>query len=50
MPEGKTAKNRVNLDVRAAPGLDGEARMAALEAEKYLAHMPDDAPAVQAWT
>lgn len=31
--EGKTAKNRVHLDVRAAPGLDGEDRMAALEAE-----------------
>lgn len=33
VPEGKTAKNRVHLDVRAAPGLQGEARMAALEAE-----------------
>src|SRR5215217_7604023 len=33
VPEGKDAKNRVHLDVRAAPGLDGEARMAALEAE-----------------
>jgi catechol 2,3-dioxygenase-like lactoylglutathione lyase family enzyme len=33
VPEGKTAKNRVHLDVRAAPGLSGEARMAALEAE-----------------
>lgn len=33
VPEGKTAKNRVHLDVRAAPGLDGEDRMAALEAE-----------------
>ncbi|NVI91910.1 VOC family protein [Actinomadura sp. BRA 177] len=33
VPEGKQAKNRVHLDVRAAPGLDGEARMAALEAE-----------------
>ena len=31
VPEPKTAKNRVNLDVRAAPGLDGEERMAALE-------------------
>ncbi|NUR82573.1 MAG: VOC family protein, partial [Nonomuraea sp.] len=30
---GKTAKNRVHLDVRAAPGLQGEERMAALEAE-----------------
>lgn len=33
VPEGKTAKNRVHLDVRAAPGLHGDARMAALEAE-----------------
>jgi Glyoxalase-like domain len=33
VPEGKTAKNRVHLDVRAAPGLQGERRMAALEAE-----------------
>jgi catechol 2,3-dioxygenase-like lactoylglutathione lyase family enzyme len=31
VPEGKTAKNRVHLDVRAAEGLDGEERMAALE-------------------
>ncbi|HSE07462.1 MAG TPA: VOC family protein [Nocardioidaceae bacterium] len=33
VPEGKSAKNRVHLDVRAAPGLTGEERMAALEAE-----------------
>ena len=33
MPEGKTVKNRVHLDVRAAPGLEGDERMAALEAE-----------------
>ena len=33
VPEGKTAKNRVHLDVRAAPGLQGEARMQALEDE-----------------
>ena len=33
VPEGKAAKNRMHLDVRAAPGLDGEARMTALEAE-----------------
>lgn len=33
IPESKTAKNRVHLDVRAAPGLQGEDRMAALEAE-----------------
>jgi catechol 2,3-dioxygenase-like lactoylglutathione lyase family enzyme len=32
VPEGKTAKNRVHLDVRAAPGLEGEERMSALEA------------------
>ena len=31
VPEGKTAKNRVHLDVRAAPGLEGDARMARLE-------------------
>jgi hypothetical protein len=28
-----TSKNRVHLDVRAAPGLQGDARMEALEAE-----------------
>jgi hypothetical protein len=33
VPEGKVAKNRVHLDVRAAPGLEGDQRMAALEAE-----------------
>ncbi|OON82542.1 VOC family protein [Streptomyces tsukubensis] len=33
VPEGKTAKNRVHLDLRAAPGLRGAERMAALEAE-----------------
>ncbi|MBV2363163.1 VOC family protein [Streptomonospora nanhaiensis] len=33
VPEGKTAKNRVHLDVRCAPGLRGQERMAALEAE-----------------
>jgi hypothetical protein len=33
VPEGKTAKNRVLLDVRTAPGLEGDERMAALEAE-----------------
>jgi hypothetical protein len=31
VPEGKTAKNRVHLDVRAAPGLEGAARMEQLE-------------------
>ncbi|WP_344766413.1 VOC family protein [Aeromicrobium panaciterrae] len=33
VPEGKTAKNRVHLDVRAAPGLKGDERMAALSVE-----------------
>ncbi|MSZ76669.1 MAG: VOC family protein [Actinobacteria bacterium] len=33
VPEGKAVKNRLHLDVRAAPGLEGEARMAGLEAE-----------------
>lgn len=33
VPEDKIAKNRVHLDVRAAPSLQGAERMAALEAE-----------------
>jgi hypothetical protein len=33
VPEDKVAKNRVHLDVRAAPGLTGDERMAALELE-----------------
>ncbi|SOD73955.1 hypothetical protein SAMN05892883_3145 [Jatrophihabitans sp. GAS493] len=33
VPEPKTAKNRVHLDLRAAEGLAGEARLAALEQE-----------------
>ena len=33
VPEGKVAKNRVHLDVRAAPGLEPDERMAALEVE-----------------
>ncbi|NEE04794.1 VOC family protein [Phytoactinopolyspora halotolerans] len=33
VPEGKQVKNRVHLDVRSAPGLEGDARMAALEEE-----------------
>ena len=33
VPEGKVAKNRVHLDVRAAPGLEGDDRMTALEVE-----------------
>jgi len=40
VPEPKRVKNRVHLDVRAAPGLTGEARMAALEvaAERLVTH------------
>ena len=33
VPEGKTIKNRLHLDVRAAPGLEGEERISALEVE-----------------
>jgi hypothetical protein len=33
VPEGKVVKNRVHLDVRIGPGLEGEERLAALEAE-----------------
>ncbi len=33
VPEEKIAKNKVHLDVRHAPGLHGEERMAALEEE-----------------
>lgn len=33
VPEAKTVKNRVHVDVRAAPGLTGAEREAALEAE-----------------
>ncbi|MFD4989224.1 VOC family protein [Streptomyces sp. NPDC058374] len=33
VPEGKVAKNRVHLDIRAGLGLVGEERLAALEAE-----------------
>ncbi|SDC82924.1 VOC family protein [Nocardioides lianchengensis] len=33
VPEEKATKNRVHLDVRAAPGMEGDERMAALEAE-----------------
>ena len=33
VPEGKSAKNRVHLDVRAADGQQGEERMVVLEAE-----------------
>jgi hypothetical protein len=32
VPEGKVVKNRVHLDVRSAPGLEGDERMAALDA------------------
>ncbi|MGH3881096.1 MAG: VOC family protein [Actinophytocola sp.] len=40
VPEAKQVKNRLHLDVRAAPGLQGEERMAALEAaaERLIAH------------
>jgi hypothetical protein len=31
VPEGKVAKNRVHLDVRAAPGLEGDDRMRRLD-------------------
>ena len=33
VPEAKTAKNRLHLDIRCAPGLVGEARTEALESE-----------------
>lgn len=33
VPEPKTAKNRVHLDLRVAPGLEGAERMRALEVE-----------------
>ena len=33
VPEDKVAKNRLHIDVRAAPGLQGDARMEALERE-----------------
>ncbi|ROS33276.1 VOC family protein [Curtobacterium sp. PhB78] len=33
VPEGKTVKNRVHLDVRVGTGLVGEERLAALDAE-----------------
>ncbi|MGC4839345.1 VOC family protein [Micromonospora vinacea] len=40
VPEHKQVKNRVHLDVRAAPGLEGDERMAALEveAERLVSH------------
>ncbi|CQD19603.1 lactoylglutathione lyase family protein [Mycolicibacterium conceptionense] len=33
VPEAKTVKNRVHLDVRVGEGLDGQERVEALEAE-----------------
>ena len=33
VPESKTVKNRLHLDVRVAPGLEGDERMTALETE-----------------
>lgn len=40
VPEPKTAKNRVHLDLRAAPGLRGAARMSALaaRAQELVSH------------
>ncbi|MFF5181346.1 VOC family protein [Micromonospora sp. NPDC000316] len=40
VPEHKQVKNRVHVDVRAAPGLAGDERMEALEAEaeRLVAH------------
>ncbi|MEU8185282.1 VOC family protein [Micromonospora sp. NPDC049044] len=40
VPEPKQVKNRVHVDVRAAPGLAGDERMAALEteADRLVAH------------
>jgi hypothetical protein len=58
VPEGKDAKNRVHLDVRAAPGLEGEERMAALEVEgerlvalgaSRLRRFEPDPPMGQGW-
>ncbi|WP_221318941.1 VOC family protein [Nocardiopsis metallicus] len=34
VPEGKTAKNRLHLDVRAGAGLVGEERLSTLQAER----------------
>lgn len=56
VPEDKVAKNRVHLDVRAAPGLEGDERMAALEAEcdrlvalgATRAHRHEPAPPLEA--
>jgi hypothetical protein len=52
VPEGKTAKNRVHLDVRTAAGMRGEERMAVLEdrcaqllrlgAHRVRRHEPDN--------
>jgi len=45
VPEDKVAKNRVHLDVRAAPGLQGDERMAALEVECGATRVRRDEPA-----
>ncbi len=37
MPEGKTVKNRLHLDVRVASGLEGDERMSALETDRLQA-------------
>lgn len=40
VPERRQVKNRLHIDVRAAPGLQGDARMAALEqeSERLVSH------------
>ena len=40
VPERKQVKNRLHLDVRSAPGLEGDARMRALEteADRLISH------------
>jgi len=35
VPEGKSGKNRLHLDVRVAPSLEGDERMSALETEAH---------------
>ena len=50
VPEGKSAKNRVHLDVRAAAGLRGDERMAALEAKCAELRRPRRHPAARGWS
>lgn len=55
VPEGKSAKNRVHLDIRVAQGLTGDERMDVLEAEATRlgalgatrAHRVDPAPPME---